>query len=291
MKHGIPFIALFFLLTVETRSQPNIHPASTVADAEKSFAKKALETNTRTAFLEYYADNVVVFRNGNPVNGKDDWSKRKPDSSELWWQPVFADISLSGDFGYTTGPWEWKKKKNDNQPSGYGYYNSIWRKIPGGSWKVVIDIGVPVGMASPEKNKPTTYPVIRSKPVSGKYESLRTELVGVEKAFLDACRTNGNAAYNIYSSRELRLYRPNHLPFTAADAISKALADTSLSFTFQPMAGDIASSGDIGYVYGKVKATGIYNGQPVNADLSYMRIWKRENDGQWKIVLDVIGGN
>jgi ketosteroid isomerase-like protein len=233
---------------------------------------------------------VVVFRNGSPVNGKDDWTKRNADSSELWWQPVFADMAYSGDFGYTTGPWEWKRLKNDNTPSAYGYYNSIWKKEKDGIWKVVIDIGIPNNIPSAEKNKQVTFSTIQSKPVKGNYESLKKDLFDVERTFLDACRKNNNTTYNKYISSETRIYRPNNPPYVSADAIKKALADTSITFTFESIDGDIASSGDLGYIYGKVKARGIYNGNLVDADLNYMRIWKREKPGDWKIVLDVIGG-
>jgi len=283
-------IVLLLLLFIQAKSQIGVNSAEEVANAEKNFAKKALETNTRQAFLEYYADNVIVFRNGGPANGKEDWSKRKADSSELWWQPVFADMAGSGDFGYTTGPWEWKKLKTDNTPSAYGYYNSIWKKGKDGIWQVVIDIGIPTGAPSAEKNRPTGFSAIQSKPVTGDYKSFKKELFDVEKTFLGLYKKDNRAAYTKYISGETRIYRPNNQPCVSAETIKRVLADTSLIFFFESLDGDIATSGDLGYIYGKVKATGVYNGQPVNADLNYMRIWKRESTGDWKIVLDVIGG-
>jgi ketosteroid isomerase-like protein len=177
-------ITLFFLVALQAKTQTNYHPAEEVAKAEKGFAKRALQTNTRQAFLEYYDDSVVVFRSGKAVKGKDaSWGKRKVDSTELWWQPVFADISASGDFGYTTGPWEWRRLKTDNMASAYGYYNSIWKKGKDGIWKVVIDIGVPNQVASPEKNKITSFSGIQSKGVIKNYQLLKKELLDVEIFF------------------------------------------------------------------------------------------------------------
>jgi ketosteroid isomerase-like protein len=281
---------LLFFLSLQAKTQTSINAAEEVAKAEMSFAKKAIQTNTKQAFLDYYDDSVVVFRNGKPVNGIVEWNKRKVDSSELWWQPVFADISASGDFGYTTGPWEWKRLKTDNSASAYGYYNSIWKKGKDGTWKVVIDIGIPNPIASVEKNKTTAFSEVQSKGVSKNFEALKNELSDVEKIFLEACKKNNHQAYNTYISKEIRIYRPNHLPYLSPDAVQTALADTSITFSFEFIDGDVASSGDLGYVYGNVKARGIINGQSFVADLSYMRIWKRENTGEWKIVLDVIGG-
>ncbi len=282
--------AIIFFISIHSGAQTSNTSAEVVANAEKKFAAEALLTSTKQAFLEFYSDDVIVFRNGNAVKGKPDWMGRKVDSSQLWWQPVFADMAHSGDFGYTTGPWEWKKLKDDNTPSAYGYYNSIWKKQNDGTWKVVIDIGIPVGSPSVERNLPIRFPTTQSVPAKKSFESLKKELVDMEKAFVSSCHEHNNTAYNKYISSEARVYRPNNPPYTSAAAVRQALADTSLTFGFEFIDGDIASSGDLGYVYGKVKATGMYNGQAVNTDLNYMRIWRRESNGGWKIVLDVIGG-
>ena len=279
-----------FLIAYQGSSQTSYRFAEEVAQAEKNFAKKALQTNTKQAFLEYYGDSVIVFRRGKPVNGIAEWNNRKVDSSELWWQPVFADMAASGDFGYTTGPWEWKKLKTDNAPAAYGYYNSIWKKGKDGIWQVVIDIGIPNPVASLEKNKPTGFSRIQAKAVGKDYELSKRELFDVEKKFLDEYQKNSQETYNRFISTEVRIYRPNELPSTSPEAVKKALADSSITFSFDFIDGDVASSGDLGYVYGNVKARGTINGQSFVADVNYMRIWKREN-GEWKIVLDVIGGS
>jgi ketosteroid isomerase-like protein len=107
---------------------------------------------------------------------------------------------------------------------------------------------------------------------------------------LDDYQKNRQEAYHKYISTEARIYRPNELPYASPEAVRKALTDSSIIFSFDFIDGDIASSGDLGYVYGNVKARGVINGQSFAADVNYMRIWKREN-GEWKIVLDVIGGS
>ena len=60
----------------------------------------------------------------------------------LRWEPARADIATSGDLGWTTGSWTFRS--TPESPVSRGRYVSIWRRQPDGSWKVVMDLGVPV---------------------------------------------------------------------------------------------------------------------------------------------------
>ncbi len=60
----------------------------------------------------------------------------------LTWEPSRAEIAASGDLGWTTGTWE-SRTEVDAPPASRGRYVSIWRRQPDGSWKVVMDLGVP----------------------------------------------------------------------------------------------------------------------------------------------------
>jgi len=63
-------------------------------------------------------------------------------NNRLTWIPVGADISASGDLGYTYGTWEFHTKDKDGKPAvDYGNYTSIWKKQKDGNWKVALDMG------------------------------------------------------------------------------------------------------------------------------------------------------
>ena len=67
----------------------------------------------------------------------------RPDWS-LTWKPTFAEMSRSGDLGYTTGTYESRGKDAQGQPTlRTGRYVSIWKKQADGTWKVVLDTGHP----------------------------------------------------------------------------------------------------------------------------------------------------
>ena len=63
-------------------------------------------------------------------------------NNHLTWTPVGADISASGDLGYTYGTYEFSSKDKDGKTVvDHGKYTSIWKKQGDGSWKVVLDMG------------------------------------------------------------------------------------------------------------------------------------------------------
>src|SRR5216684_2628916 len=63
-----------------------------LVEMEHAFAKAAATKGTRDAFLEFLADDGIIFQPG-PVNGKKFWTERQPRKGLLSWEPVFADVS------------------------------------------------------------------------------------------------------------------------------------------------------------------------------------------------------
>jgi len=82
------------------------------------------------------------------------------------------------------------------------------------------------------------------------------------------------------------LLRPNTLPMVGGDAINFISQgnDTSYTMTWEPNGGSIAKSGELGYTYG------VYSIKPNNQDTvfygTYVSVWKRQPDGNWKFVLE-----
>ena len=134
---------------------PDTHPAvlaseKTTADTlrqlEGEFMKAAAEKGS-AGYMSYYADDAVEVPNGAPlIQGKVNIAKTMgfldDKNNRLTWTPVGADISASGDLGYTYGTYEFTSKDKDGKTvADHGKYTSIWKKQPDGSWKVVLDMG------------------------------------------------------------------------------------------------------------------------------------------------------
>ena len=104
--------------------------------------------------------------------------------------------------------------------------------------------------------------------------SKMSEEKGMRNAFIEYLDSNGV------------LLRPGHMPIIGASAIDYLIQqnDSSYQLTWQPQNAFIARSGELGYTYG------IYTLKPASKDTTlygtYISIWKKQNDGKWKFVLD-----
>ena len=62
----------------------------------------------------------------------------------LTWSASFTDVSDDGTLGYNYGRYELKQTKPDGTVSVHtGWFLTIWKRQPDGSWKYVMDNGAP----------------------------------------------------------------------------------------------------------------------------------------------------
>src|ERR1043166_6433410 len=183
-----------------------------LVEMEHAFAKAAATKGTRDAFLEFLADDGIIFQPG-PVNGKKFWSERPPRKGLLSWEPVFADVSRAGDLGYTTGPWEFRPNGPDDQPVAFGQYFTIWKKQRDGSWKAVLDRGV-----TTEKSfgkPPLTFPEDDERANAASSIDVVAELatlMKLEQEFSRASAIFARTAYDAYLADDARVLRENKAP-------------------------------------------------------------------------------
>src|SRR3989440_11842534 len=72
-----------------------------LVEMEHAFAKAAATKGTRDAFIEFLADDGMVFQPG-PVNGKKIWTDGERRKGLLSGEPENADGSRTEDVGWTT---------------------------------------------------------------------------------------------------------------------------------------------------------------------------------------------
>ena len=257
-------------------------PVQEVVDAEIAFAQMSKDKSTREAFLENLAADAIVFSNGEPVNGIDLWKKRPATNGMLYWWPVFADVSIAEDFGYTTGPYEMSKDKSSD-PFAFGYYATVWKKNGSGVWKVAADLGI--NFESPEEEQ-QSLKTVRGSSGKGKrpLPSSKEDLTYIEQSYTQWLNETGNSFLPEYFSKDCRIHRSGNWPYTSMKVIESIQEERQ--FYFEPVDADVSASGDLGYTYGRVKIES-KDGNMEKA--SYLRVWKREAGLNWKIVLDVIG--
>jgi len=251
---------------------------------ERAFAKAAAIKGTRDAFIEFLADDGIIFQPG-PVNGKKFWSERQPRPGVLSWEPVFADVSEARDLGYTTGPWEFRPKGPDDQPVAFGQYFTIWKKQADRSWKAVLDRGVTTEKSFP---RPALSFPRDVEPQVGKSKSAdasaRENLLKLESKFSNASALNARTAFASYLADDARLLRQNVEPAIGKPAAGKLMPEAGRALTWQAAMADVSASGDLGYTYGSFEL----NTRGVTLQRgSYVRVWKKLN-GTWQVVADVM---
>ncbi len=247
---------------------------ASLVDAENAFAAAAKATGIRDAFLAYLADNAIVFNPG-PVMGRDLYEKRAPSDAVLSWRPEFAEVSASGNFGYTTGPWDYRKDKTSD-PIGFGHFVTVWKKQEDGKWKVILDVGIDHDASS--KKPALTYYAPSGKGFDDERPA-RAALFEADQAFTAAAKTSNGAAYSDFCADDVRLYRVGSLPILGKAAARAAVGESPAVGTSEPSDARIADSADLGYSIGFIHAL---------RSAYYLRIWRRGADGKWKIVLDLI---
>lgn len=285
-------LALLVFSPVAFTQKENLPPAlASLVEAERAFARTSVEKGIRDSFYEFFAEDGINFQ-PHPTNTREAIRKRPAPATRppitLNWEPVFADISRAGDMGYTTGPYSVTDQSPEHRPTRYGYYFSIWKKQPDGNWKVVIDAGVQT--PAPVASQPVSFHSARPtefKPKSAhlNLEAERAALINLEREFLEASKAGDVIKTFLgFMSDDARLHRNDIFPLTGKDSISAFFSGKRMTLTWEPIKADVSQSNDLGYTYGSYE---LKEGSAAAAEKGYfVRVWKRNKDGKWKIALD-----
>jgi ketosteroid isomerase-like protein len=118
---------------------------SKLFDTDVAFSLASEANGAAEAFNMYLADTAIQLPAGShPIIGRDAIYQEMKDSGDviLTWTPVKAEISRSGDLGYTWGNYKVSARGSDGEAKiGYGKYLNVWAKQSNGEWKVLIDMG------------------------------------------------------------------------------------------------------------------------------------------------------
>ena len=125
-------------------AQPTLTPGALVLfDLERRFAASVAAGGGK-AFASWFADDAVALSNGHPaalgrgaIASTAAWD---PAAYQLTWTPTAAQMGPSNDMGFTWGHYEGRSKDAHGQPVLVtGRYITIWKKLPDGSWRVLLD--------------------------------------------------------------------------------------------------------------------------------------------------------
>jgi ketosteroid isomerase-like protein len=270
-------------------AQSSSRSLQTLIEAERAFSRLSEEKGTREAFLTYLADDSVVFL-PRPVPGRKAYEEAPADSPTLLtWNPAYAEVSPAGDLGYTTGPYQVGNRNNSAAVPRFGHYVSLWQKQPNGLWRVVLDIGI----RHPQPGfKPLEVMIkkdLRRPRRLARVDRLRelNLLLKVEAEFAAKAAAEGIlSAYLAYADEDIRVYREGALPSAGTDFLRQEFSGRPISQTWEPVDGDVSRYGALGFIFGTAESGSSSPSSPP-AVSNYLRIWRKNPEGLWKIALDL----
>lgn len=257
-----------------------------VIEVERDFAAASLSQGIKQSFLAYAAPDSVLFRPG-PVAGVAAL-KGDPDDNDgltLDWWPAMGAISRSGDLALSVGPWVLDLPGATKQQL-YGYYATIWKKQPDGSWKFVIDgAGARIGSA-PARQKASAVHML---PISRERRTLGSKAALGEVRALEAslARSASSDARNALASRlagDAWAIGSKSEPDGTPAGWTQEIGQRPRKLRFRYLAGDASQGGDFAYTYGLVES--LDPSIPLQ-NAAYLHVWQRR-EGEWRLIFQGI---
>lgn len=111
---------------------------------EKEFCEMAQKEGVQKAFVYFAADSAVILRHNKVLKGKEairlQYESFPRKGARLEWAPDFADVSASGDLGYTYGKYTLTSTDSvGHATQSEGIFHTVWKRQPDGKWRFVWD--------------------------------------------------------------------------------------------------------------------------------------------------------
>lgn len=246
--------------------------AQEVIAAERAFAAEAATRGWAAAFRAWHAPGAIVLQ-PDPAEAAVTLAAFEGDGgTDLDWRPAYGGIARSGDFGFTTGPFQFAGREGI-----IGHYFTVWRRQPDGSWKWIFDAGADVVDPGPAVARDAMLPTL---PVggagAGSAERAIAEVTALEQGHADGATL---AAFLADDARVNRVGAPPAIGRAASALLLGAEAGVRLS----PLRREASSAGDMVFSMGEARDTH----EGAERLRYYARIWQLRPDG-WRIVFDEI---
>ena len=121
-------------------------------------------------------------------------------------------------------------------------------------------------------------------------QTLQAELIEADRQFAAAVQRTGLAGWITSFAPTGRMISDgqSHIgPEGIRRAMLPVFADSTFSLDWDPNYAEVAASGDLGYTVGRYEARSIVAGDTVVNSGTYLTVWRRQDDGTWKVKADI----
>nr|WP_068891416.1 DUF4440 domain-containing protein [Pedobacter panaciterrae] len=263
-------------MTIGAYAQKSDGSTKSLVKAEKDFAATLAKNGAKTAFTTYSAADGLVFR-PNPVNAKTFYAT-EDDTKDLSWTPVFAKVSRSGDWGFTTGPFTLAGKETL-----YGQYLSVWKAV-NGKWELVLDLGTthnkPLNKVTDEFIEPKDFH--KPKFLNDKERATGANIIATTEKTLNATlKSYGVSAFAGFLNADARVLFPGYEPIIGKDKAVAFLNSMMSKVSLKTTKVDKADGGDLAYTYG---VAAVDYKADLRESFNYVFIYERQADFNWNLI-------
>ncbi|MVZ61618.1 DUF4440 domain-containing protein [Sphingobacterium humi] len=250
---------------------------------DKTAANLSRTENPHTG-LKYMVDKLSTFFVPSPVNAVNYLDNRPNIPDVLTWNPNFALVSRSLDWGVTSGPLEFQKVGAIKR---YGQYVTVWRRDKKGAWKVHVRAEVEnfgKGKSSGlEYYEPDEKAYLKHR--SDKRLQQREEVVKqTDELFSTILKADTKTGYNEFLADDARFYFPWQPEMEGREKVVAFLKKERIEIDTDPVGVGRAYSGEFAYTNG----TATVGMKDKVVKFNYIRIWQLKEDFQWKVILEMM---
>jgi ketosteroid isomerase-like protein len=115
------------------------------------------------------------------------------------------------------------------------------------------------------------------------------KILATDKASCAAAQAQGAAGWSAFFDAEGIMFSGPPGTVRGREAIQKALAVSfaapGFKLTWTPIRAEVSTDGRLGYTYGQYeRKIDSPDGQPVGRGGTYVTVWKKQEDGSWKVL-------
>lgn len=251
--------------------------------AEYNMSVLASKRGVLTAYQTFSDENTVFFSPA-PIAAPV-YLKNKPEIPDVMtWKPVYAKVSKSDEWGFTTGPISWQqigfKKK-------YGEYLCLWKRDRKGEWKIAY-------RAISEHGQPSKHiNTVFESPVDNRYRKSRSKarlrqrediILSTDQLYATILKADNQTAFKEFLTDEARIYIPDLQPIVGLSNISTSLKKQDITIESMEDKVDRTYSGELAFSQGDAT---IRKGDDELTKCYYFRIWELQDNAMWRVSVDM----
>ena len=251
--------------------------------ADRTVSNIAKRENPHEALMSV-VDKESTLYVPSPVNAINYLNNRPNIPDVMSWEPNFALVSKSLDWGVTSGPMEFQKVGAIKR---YGQYLTVWRRDKKGNWKIHIRAEVENFGKAPKSDMifyepdDSWYLKHRSKVRLQQREEVVTQS---DELFSTILRANNETAFSEFLADDVRYYYPWEAEIEGKKNVLAFLKKKRIEITTDPSGVGRAYSGEYAYTSG----TATVRSKEKVVKFNYIRIWQLKDDYQWRVLIEMM---